>query len=173
MARGSPASSTVLSRLSLSLLCVLWALSLGGCGGLAFVIVAPIAQLAVDAALIAEVKSSNEPSPQELAVAGMDGSTIEYPIPDVYRGLLWAADAEGMTIITANEADYFLRVSYPFSLIHNNWGGEITITCVIDGSGTRVLFGDNGRDAAGRVQKLESRLLDQTMKRLRQSSPGH
>ena len=38
----------------------------------------------------------------------------------------------------SDEATHTLRVSYPFSLVHNNWGGEITVSCVAEGQGTRV-----------------------------------
>ena len=55
-------------------------------------------------------------------MAGMDGSPMEYPITDVYGALLWATEVEGLTLIMADASDYFLRVSYPFSLIYNNWG---------------------------------------------------
>jgi hypothetical protein len=173
MAHGSAVFSTVASRIRLSLLCVLGALSLGGCSAVALAVATPIAVSVVGAGVVAGVNVATEASPQDLAVAGMDGSPIEYPITDVYGALLWAAEVEGLTLITADPSDYFLRVAYPFSLMHNNWGGEITIICVVDGYGTRVLFADNGRDAAGRVQKLESKLLNHTLKWLRQPGLGH
>ena len=173
MAEASADSSTVASRLGLWLLCLLWALSQGGCSALAIAVATPIVVSVVTAGAAAGVKVATEANPQDLAVAGLDGSPIGYPITDVYAGLLWATEAEGLTIITADASDYVLRISYPFSLIHNNWGGEITITCVVDGYGTRVLFADNGRDAVGRVQKVESKLLDHTLKWLRQPGLGH
>lgn len=172
MAKDSADSSTVALRLGLWLLCLLWALSQGGCSAVAVAVATPIALSVVTVGAVAGVKVATEANSQDLAVAGMDGSPIEYPITDVYAGLLWATEAEGLTILTADASDYFLRVSYPFSLMYNNWGGEITISCFVDGYGTRVLFADNGRDAAGRVQKLESKLLDHTLKWLRQPSLG-
>jgi hypothetical protein len=173
MAKDSAVSSTVASRLGLWLLCLLWALSQGGCSSVAVVVATPIAVSLVTAAATAGVKVATEANPTDLSVAGMDGAPVPYPITDVYAGLLWSTEAEGLTILSADASDYVLHVSYPFSLLHNNWGGEITITCAVDGYGTRVLFADNGRDAAGRVQKLESKLLDHTLKRLRQSGLGH
>jgi hypothetical protein len=173
MAQGSVASSTVASRIWLSTLFLLGSLLLGGCAAVALAVATPIAVSAVTAGAVAGVKVATEANPKDLSVAGMDGAPLQYPITDVYAGLLWAAGAEGLTIITADAAGYVLHVSYPFSLIQNNFGGEITITCVVDGYGTRVLFADNGRDAAGRVHKLESKLLDHTLKWLRKPSLGH
>jgi len=170
---GSAVSSTAASSIWFWMLCVLWSFSLGGCSAVALAVATPIAVSAVTASAIAGVKVATEANPKDLSVAGMDGAPIRYPITDVYAGLLWATEAEGLTILTADASDYFLRVSYPFSLMYNNWGGEITISCFVDGYGTRVLFADNGRDAAGRVQKLESKLLDHTLKWLRQPSLCH
>ena len=173
MAQGSEASSTVALRIGLSMLCVLWTLSLAGCSAVALAVATPIAVSAVAVGAAAGVKVATEANTEDLSVGGMDGSPIGYPISDVYGGLLRAAEAEGLTVVKTDASDYVLRVSYPFSLIHNNWGGEITITCVVDGYGTRVHFADSGSDAPGRVHKLESKLLDRTLKRLGQPGQGH
>ena len=102
----------------------------------------------------------------------MDGSPIDYPITAVYRGLISVAEADGRKIIATDDAAYTFRVSYPFSLLDNNWGGEISISCVVDGYETRVLFQHDGHDAKSRVMKIEARMLDDTLKWLRKPGSG-
>ena len=102
----------------------------------------------------------------------MDGSPINYPVTTVYRGLISVAEIDGRKIVATDDAAYTLRVSYPFSLLSNNWGGEIAISCIVDGYGTRVLFQDDGHDASSRVKKIEARMLDDTLKWLRKPSSG-
>ena len=46
------------------------------------------------------------------------------------------------------------------------------MTFVAAGSGTRVLFGDDGHDAPYRVKKIEARLLDDTLKWLHRQARG-
>jgi hypothetical protein len=109
---------------------------------------------------------------RDLAVAGMDGSPIDYPIAAVYRELVRVAESDGLKIVGTDDATYTLRVSYPFSLFRNNWGGEITVTCVAEGSRTRVLFMDDGHDAVPRLRKIEATMLDGALKSLGQPKHG-
>ena len=109
---------------------------------------------------------------RDLAVAGMDGSPIDYPIAAVYRELVRAAESDGLKIVGTDDRTYTLDVAYPFSLFRNNWGGEITVTCVAEGSRTRVIFKDEGHDAMPRVRKIEASMLDGALQSLRQPKNG-
>jgi hypothetical protein len=171
MALGISASLPAAVRIGLRFLCLLWALSLAGCAAVALAVATQVAVSVVAVGAVGAVRVATEADPQDLAVPGMDGTPLGYPITDVYPGLLRASEAHGLTILAADASDYVLHVSYPFSLVHNNWGGEITITCAVDGYGTRVHFADNGRDAPGRLHKLESNLLIHTLEGLRQGAP--
>lgn len=142
----------VMCCVSTSLLC--------GCAGMAAVIVSQAAA----AALLVGAGAS----PQDLAATGVDDSPIDYPIAAVYRGLTSVAEADGRKIVATDREAYTLRISYPFSLARNNWGDEITVTCVVDGAGTRMLFADDGHDAPARVQKIEAKLRSDTVNWLRQ-----
>ena len=75
MAPSSGDCPTVASRIWLTLLCVVCALFVAGCGGVAFA-VAPLAVSAVGAGAQAGVKVATEASPEDLAVTGMGGSPI-------------------------------------------------------------------------------------------------
>jgi hypothetical protein len=158
-------------RSRLTVLCCLGAWLLSGCGTVAGVLIAPVAIGVGTAVISAGVASASNASPKDLAVPGMGGTAIDYPITDVYRALINVAEADGRKIVETDEAGYALRVSYPFSLLANNWGGEITIHCVVDGYGTRVIFAHDGHDADSRVMKIEAKLLDDTQKWLG-SQPG-
>ena len=102
----------------------------------------------------------------------MDGSPIDYPVAAVYRELIRAAESDGLKVADTDEVTYTLVISYPFSLAQNNWGGKFTVNCVVEGSGTRVLFKGNSHDATPRVRKIEATLLDYALKSLRQPSLG-
>ena len=147
-------------RVRLLVLCLPFALLLGGCGMIAGMLIADA--LHHNAWAAAEAP--------DLAVTGMDGSPIDYPITAVYHELVRVAESDGLKIVGTDEVTYTLRVSYPFSLTQNNWGGEITITCVVERAGTRVLFKDNGHDFLPRVRKIEAKMLDRALKSLRQPS---
>jgi hypothetical protein len=159
-------------RSRLTLLCCLCAWLLSGCGTVAGVLIAPVAVGIGTAVISAGVASASNASPKDLAVPGIDGSAIDYPITDVYRALIHVAEADGRKIVEADEAAYALRVSYPFSLLANNWGGEISIHCVVDGYGTRVIFAHDGHDADSRVMKIEAKVLDDTLKWLGKPAQG-
>jgi hypothetical protein len=113
----------------------------GGCGTVAGVLIAHAAiGIGTEVAALTAVAVASNASPQDLATPGMDGSPIDYPITAVYRGLINVAENDGRKIVAMDDATYTLRVSYPFSLLHNNFGGEIPISCVVAGYGTRVMF---------------------------------
>lgn len=145
--------------------CSLSAPMLGGCAAVAFI----GSEAAIGGAMTAvgvAPKVNWDASPEDLAAIGMEGSTVGSPITSVYHGLIRASDANGLKVIAADDAAYSLRLRYPFSLIANNWGGEIYVQCVVDGYGTRVEFQDNGNDTPYRVAKIEARLMRDTVKLL-------
>jgi hypothetical protein len=171
MKQAGASNSVFVRGIALAMACCLSAAMLCGCASVAANLAG---QLVVDAALATAgvPRATWKARPEDLAVVGMDGSPIDYPISAVYRGLVEVSDAAGLKVVAADDAAYTLRVSYPFSLAQNNWGGEITVKCVQDAYGTRVLFEDDGHDTPFRVKKLEARLLDDTLKWLQQQSHG-
>lgn len=168
-----PASACVSKaglRGCLVVLCCSPALLLGGCGAVAGALVGQLVGGALADAITHDARAAAEA--RDLAVAGMDGSPIDYPVAAVYRELVKVAESDGLKIIGTDDATYTLRVSYPFSLAQNNWGGEITVTCVAEGSLTRVLFKDDGHDAVPRVRKIEATMLDGALQSLGQPKHG-
>jgi len=168
---------TVDRRLGALVLWCLCATLCAGCGSVAGVLIAPIVVGAVPAVVTAAAKVADQAESaanlRDPAVAEILGGTpIDHSIDDVYRALIRVAETDGLVLVAEDPAAHKLRVSYPFSLLHNNWGGEITITCVAYGYGTRVLFENDGRDARSRVEKIEAKLLDGTLKWLRQPGLG-
>lgn len=81
--------------------CCLSALLLCGCAGAAPFL---LGSLAAEAVRVAAGGSTapREPSPEDLAVAGMDGSPIDYPITVVYRGLIHVAEVDGRKIVATD-----------------------------------------------------------------------
>jgi len=83
-----------------------------------------------------------------------DRATLAYPVATVYPTLRQTVERNGRTIVEPIDASYTLRVSYPFSLLANNWGGVITISCIAQGDATTVVFLGSGRDTNQRLQKI-------------------
>lgn len=101
------------------------------------------------------------------SVGGAHAVQVDYPSAAVYRGFVAVAEADGRKIVASDDTAQTLSVSYPFSLLANNWGGEIVIHCKAEGQGTRVLFEHGNHDAASRVKKIETRMLDEALGWLR------
>lgn len=160
-------------RVQLLVLCFPLALLLSGCGTVAIALVNTMGGMLIADAVSHDARAAAGAAAEarDMAVAGMDGSPIDYPIAAVYRELVRAAESDGLKIIGTDVVTYTLVVSYPFSLAQNSWGGEFTVACVVEGSGTRVQFTSNGHDAVPRVRKIEATMLDGALKALRQPSP--
>lgn len=163
--------------MSIFVLCAFCPSLLVGCGTVAMVVVPPIVAggaphligAAVDAA--GKAPTDGGPSPQDPAVAGvLDGGPIGYPVTAVYPTLARVVETSGFRLVASDDASLVIRFSYPFSPTLNQQGGEIDVSCVADGDGTRVRFKDDGRDTPSKVREIEARLLDGTLKWLRQ--PG-
>lgn len=160
-------------RMRLLVLCFPLALLLSGCGTVAIALVNTMGGMLIADAVGHDARAAARAAAdaRDMAVAGMDGSPIDYPIAAVYRELVRAAESDGLKIIDSDEPTYTLVVSYPFSLARNTWGGQFTVTCVVEGVGTRVQFQSNGNDAMPRVRKIEATMLDGALKALRQPNP--
>lgn len=85
--------------------------------------------------------------------------TVGHAAPDVYALLEQEAEKNGRTIVERDAASLSLRISYPFSLLKNNWGGTMRITCVADASGTQVTIEGDGRDATTHVRAIGNEVL--------------
>jgi hypothetical protein len=85
--------------------------------------------------------------------------TVDLPAADVFAILEQEVEKNDRKIVERKPAACTLLLSYPFSLLKNNWGGTIKITCVADQYGTTVtVFGD-GRDAVSRVRSMGDEIM--------------
>lgn len=85
--------------------------------------------------------------------------TVPHDAATVYAALLKSLEGEGRTIVDRDPASGTVRVSYPFSLVRNNWGGTLTIVCSARGSDTEVTITSDGRDADTRVARIGDEIL--------------
>ena len=126
---------------------------LGGCAEV---------MLVSSAATMVAALPSNEPHWVET-----NRLTVGYTATDVYTAAEREAERNGRQIVERDASARMLRVSYPFSLLKNNWGGTIKLICLADAYGTTVvLFGD-GRDALPRVRAIGQEMLGDLLAALR------
>lgn len=90
--------------------------------------------------------------------------TFMHPVSTVYDALQVVVEREGRKIVASDPTAYQLEVAYPFSWLHNNWGGVITVTCTADDSvretpATAVRVVGGARDAHVRIRKLGDSIL--------------
>lgn len=137
-------------------LCCLCA-ALGGCAAVGFTVAAQVLSGALACAGEGDTICAGPD------IGGAAAVRVDYPSAAVYQGFLNVAEADGRRIVARDEAAQSLTVSYPFSLLANNWGGEIAIHCTADGQGTRVVFEHGRHDAAARVRKIEQKMLDDAL----------
>ena len=149
MGHGSAAIAMAGRSVRLLLLYFPLALLLAGCGTVGISLASTLAGMLTADAITHDSRTAAEADTEahDLAVPGMDGSPIDYPIAFVYRELIRAAESDGLKVADTDEVTYTLVISYPLSLAQNNWGGKFTVNCVVEGSGTRVLFKGNSHDA--------------------------
>jgi hypothetical protein len=57
------------------------------------------------------------------------------PINDVWTELIGVATQDHRTIVARNDSGFSLVVRYPFSWLHNRWGGTLTFYCVASDPG--------------------------------------
>jgi len=95
--------------------------------------------------------------------------TVGYPAPEVYAQVEQSVEKNGRKIVERDAATLSLQVSYPFSLLKNNWGGTLRITCVADAWGTTVTIQGDGRDVTTHVRAIGNEVLgnlDSALRRL-------
>ena len=129
-----------------------WLLLLEGCaavaaGAIASGAIIGGAQLAVDPDLA--------PLPREVT----NRTTFYRPAVQVYEVLLTTVERNGRTIVGTEPSAYVLRVSYPFSLFSNNWGGVLTLTCVPRDDATLLLVVGSGRDTTARLRRIGDEIV--------------
>jgi len=100
-------------------------------------------------------------------------ATLAYPVATVYATLKHTAAQNGRAIVETIDESHSLRVSYPFSLFTNNWGGVITISCIAEGQGTTVVFLGSGRDTNQRLLKIDDEILHDLREALARQSAAH
>ena len=93
--------------------------------------------------------------------------TVDHPAPDVYAILEKEVEKNDRKIVERNPAAGTLLVSYPFSLLKNNWGGTIKITCVADQYGTTVTVLGDGRDEVSHVRAIGNEIMGDVAEALR------
>lgn len=94
--------------------------------------------------------------------------TFAYPVADVFNVLTQEVEKNGRTIVERDAASSTLRISYPFSLLKNNWGGTIGITCTAIESGTAVTINGDGRDVISHIREIGDEILGDVERALRQ-----
>lgn len=142
----------------LAAICCLCA-TLGGCAAVAGAIAGQVVATAIVGGVTCAAKGEVGCAAESLG--GTSAVQLDYPDGVVYRGFLSTAEVDGRNVVASDDAARSLTVSYPFSLLDNNLGGEITVRCTAEGTGTRVLFDHGHRDAASRVKKIEVKMLDE------------
>jgi hypothetical protein len=116
------------------------------------------------AATMVKALPSNEPHWVET-----NRLTVGHAAPAVYALLEQQTEKNGRKIVERDAATLSLRVAYPFSLLKNNWGGTMRISCVADAWGTTVTVQGDGRDATTHVRAIGNEVLadlDSALRRL-------
>jgi len=93
-----------------------------------------------------------------------------YPVGDVYALLVQGVERNGRKLVEQDAASQSVLVSYPFSLLKNNWGGSIKITCTASEFGTTVTIQGDGRDVVPHVRSIGDEVLDDVGSALRRQA---
>lgn len=106
----------------------------------------------------------NGPVPDYNRETETNRQTFQHPVQMVYKTLVAVVERDGRKIVSNDSDAHKLRVSYPFSWLHNNWGGVIAITCSltepVDGAPETVVQVTGGaRDALFRIRTLGAAIL--------------
>ena len=100
-------------------------------------------------------------------------ASLAYPIATLYATLQHTAAQNGRAVVETIDESHSLRVSYPFSLFTNNWGGVITISCIGEDPGTTIVFLGSGRDTNQRLLKIDDEILHDLRDALALQSAAH
>ena len=93
-----------------------------------------------------------------------------YPVGDVYAQLVRSVESGGRKLVEQDAATRTLLVSYPFSLLKNNWGGTVRITCTATEFGTNVTIQGDGRDIVPHVRTIGDDVLEDVGNALRRQA---
>jgi hypothetical protein len=93
-----------------------------------------------------------------------------YPVGDVYALLVKGVERNGRKIVEQDAALRSVLVTYPFSLLKNNWGGSLKITCAASEFGTTVTIQGDGRDVVLRVRTIGDEVLEDVGDALRRQA---
>ena len=113
----------------------------------------------------------NGPAADQSREQELSRQTYPYAVADVYEALTHVVENNDRKIIDQQAETYNMRVSYPFSWLHNNWGGVMKISCAsiasIDGvESTTVIVLGGARDAIFRVRAISNQILTDLGRRL-------
>ncbi len=108
---------------------------------------------------------SNEP--HRVETNRMD---FAYPVGDVYPQLVHGVERSGRKLVEQEPAAHALLVSYPFSLLKNNWGGSLRIRCATTEFGTTVTIQGDGRDVVPHVRTIGDEVLEDVGNALRRQA---
>ncbi|MEO8281266.1 MAG: hypothetical protein ABI564_16320 [Ideonella sp.] len=144
---------SLLQRLAFAATAVAAMLALSGCAAL----------LGINA-LSQVVHGIKGPVADESREREANRQVFPYAVAQVYEALLHVVERDDRKIVDQDPVAHTLRVSYPFSWLHNNWGGFIKIACVANaengsaGSTTVTVVG-GARDASWRIRALGNQVL--------------
>lgn len=94
--------------------------------------------------------------------------TLAYPLADVYGLVGPELEHNGRKVSSRDDDAHSALVSYPFSLLKNNWGGSIRLTCTATEFGTTVVIDSDGRDIEAHVRAVGDEVLADLERALRQ-----
>ena len=122
------------------------------------------AELALINSIGTLVKGPVPPVPDPKREAETNRQTLRYPVDLVYATLISVVERDGRRIISSDADAHQLRVSYPFSWLHNNWGGVVTITCtsndqLVDAALMTVQVSGGANDSLSRIRVLGNSIL--------------
>jgi hypothetical protein len=82
-----------------------------------------------------------------------------HPAPQVYATLLATIERDGRRVVEANPLALTIRVSYPFSLAANHWGGVLTVACEAHDAQTLLRIVGSGRDGIALVRPIGDAII--------------
>ncbi|MFT3957065.1 MAG: hypothetical protein QM722_22615 [Piscinibacter sp.] len=102
---------------------------------------------------------------------------LGYASAEVWSALTSTVEHDGRTLVSRDDGTLTLRVAYPFSWLHNNWGGVLTVSCEpvqedSSGPGTVVRIVSDAKDSTSRVRRIGDAILGRVRQQLnRQHAP--
>ena len=109
--------------------------------------------------VVAGARMASEPDYAPLAREVTDRVTFHRPAPQVYEALIATVERNDRRIVGSEPDAYLLRVSYPFSMQTNHWGGVLTLSCVPEGTSTALVIVGSGRDGTARLRQIGDEIV--------------